>query len=104
VTHWNKLRDRNVVRVEREVFESSLRSGRTVLELLGHAPGEARRQAVRFRRHNLQLFEQMHPHYQNRSKLISVVKEGRHQFEEQMAQERAEQDKRRAESTERPDW
>ncbi|MEJ6020801.1 glutathione-regulated potassium-efflux system protein KefC [Ramlibacter sp. PS4R-6] len=104
VTHWNKLRDRNVLRVEREVFESSLRSGRTVLELLGHTAGEARRQAMRFRRHNLQLFEQMYPHYQNRSKLISVVKEGRRQFEEQMAQERAEQDKRRQESTERPNW
>jgi glutathione-regulated potassium-efflux system ancillary protein KefC len=104
VPHWNKLRDRNVLRVERELFESSLRSGRTVLELLGHAPGEARRQAMRFRRHNLELFEQLHPHYQNRSKLIAVVKEGRRQFEEQMAQERAEHEKRRRESAERPNW
>jgi len=104
VTHWNKLRDRGVVRVERELFESSLRSGRTVLELLGFAAGEARRQAMRFRRHNLQLFEQMYPHYQNRSKLIAVVKEGRRQFEEQMAQERAEQAQRRREVTDRPNW
>jgi glutathione-regulated potassium-efflux system ancillary protein KefC len=90
VTHWNKLRDRGVMRVEREVFESSLRTARSTLEILGTMPAEARRQAMRFRRHNLQLFEQMYPHYQNRSKLIAVVKEGRRQFEEQMAQERAE--------------
>jgi glutathione-regulated potassium-efflux system ancillary protein KefC len=104
VTHWNKLRDRGVMRVEREVFESSLRSARSVLEVLGVAPGEARRQAMRFRRHNLQLFEQMYPHYQNRSKLIAVVKEGRRQFEEQMATERAELAQRRREGGEGPSW
>jgi glutathione-regulated potassium-efflux system ancillary protein KefC len=104
VTHWNKLRDRGVMRVERELFESSLRSGRTVLELLGFAASEARRQAMRFRRHNLALFEEMYPHYQNRSKLIAVVKEGRRQFEQQMAQERAEQARRRREATDRPNW
>ena len=53
VTHWNELRDRGVMRVERELFESSLRSGRTVLEVLGFTPHEARAQAMRFRRHNL---------------------------------------------------
>ena len=35
VTHWNQLRDRGVVHVQREVFESSLKSARSVLELLG---------------------------------------------------------------------
>ncbi|HTH79073.1 MAG TPA: glutathione-regulated potassium-efflux system protein KefC [Ramlibacter sp.] len=107
VTHWNKLRDRGVMRVEREVFESSLRSARSVLEILGVAPGEARKQAMRFRRHNLQLFEEMYPHYKNRSKLIAVVKEGRRQFEEQMARERVEQAQRRregGEGGEGPSW
>lgn len=104
VTHWNKLRDRGVMRVERELFESSLRSARSVLEILGLPPGEARRQAMRFRRHNLQLFEQMYPHYRNRSKLIAVVKEGRRQFEEQMAQERAEHAQRRRQGGEGPHW
>jgi glutathione-regulated potassium-efflux system ancillary protein KefC len=102
VTHWNKLRDRGVMRVEREVFESSLRSARTVLEVLGFTPSEARSHAMRFRRHNLQLFEQMHPHYKDRAKLIAVVKQGRRQLEEQMAQERAEQQKRRREDPDRP--
>ncbi|APW44019.1 glutathione-regulated potassium-efflux system protein KefC [Rhodoferax saidenbachensis] len=94
VTHWNKLRDRGVMRVERELFESSLRSARSVLELLGHDPHTARQQAMRFRQHNLELFEKLHPHYKDRSKLIAVIKQGRQQLEEQMAQERAQQQKR----------
>ena len=100
VTHWNELRDRGVARVEREVFEASLRSARTVLEVLGFAPHEARAHAMRFRRHNLQLFEQMYPHHKDRAKVIAVVKQGRRQLEEQMAQERAEREQRRREGQE----
>ena len=95
VTHWNKLRDRGVMHVERELFESSLRSGRTVLELLGRSAHGARRNAMRFRAHNLALFEKMHPHYKDQAKLISVIRRGRQQFEEQMAQERVERAQRR---------
>lgn len=105
VPHWNALRDRGVMHVERELFESSLRSGRKVLELLGAAPYEARQQAMRFRRHNLALFEKLHPHYQDRAKLIAVVKEGRQEFEEQMARERAESEALRKGNPDRgPGW
>jgi glutathione-regulated potassium-efflux system ancillary protein KefC len=90
VTHWNRLRDRNVMLVQRELFESSLRSGRSVLELLGHSPHDANVTARRFRAHNLELFEKMHPHYLDRAKMIAVVKQGRQQLEAQMAQERLE--------------
>jgi glutathione-regulated potassium-efflux system ancillary protein KefC len=95
VTHWNKLRDRQVMLVEREMFESSLRSARSVLELLGQEPFEARQAAMRFRQHNLELFEKLHPHYRDQAKLISVIKEGRNQLEEQMAQEREDKAQRR---------
>ena len=88
VTHWNQLRDRGVMRVERELFEASLKSGRSVLELLGTSVDAARHSADRFRRHNLALFEELHPYYKDRAKLISVVKRGRLQFEEQLARER----------------
>jgi glutathione-regulated potassium-efflux system ancillary protein KefC len=94
VTHWNQLRDRGVALVEREMFESSLRSARSVLEQLGQPPHVARQSAMRFRRHNLELFEQLHPHYKNRSKMIAVIKAGREQLEAQMAQERSEQQAR----------
>ena len=90
VTHWNQLRDKGVQLVERELFESSLRSARTVLELLGHPPHEARRTAMRFRQHNLALFETLYPHHKDRAKVIAVVQKGRQQLESQMAQERAQ--------------
>ena len=103
VTHWTRLRERGVLRVERELFESSLRSGRSVLELLGHGAHAARQSAMRFRAHNLALFEKMHPHYKDRSKLIAVIKQGRMQFEEQMAQERLERAQRRPRGWEQTD-
>ena len=102
VTHWNELRDRGVKHVERELFESSLRSGRTVLELLGEPPHAARRLSMRFRRANIDLFEQMYPHHKDRSKLIAVVKQGRLQFEEQMAREREDAAARRRDGVDTP--
>jgi glutathione-regulated potassium-efflux system ancillary protein KefC len=38
LTHWNALRDLGVTLVQRELFESSLESARTVLELMGQSP------------------------------------------------------------------
>ena len=67
----------------------------SVLEQLGRPQHEARQSAMRFRQHNLALFEQMYPHSKDRSKLIAVVKQGRQQLEEQMASERAQQAERR---------
>ncbi|NBX21046.1 MAG: glutathione-regulated potassium-efflux system protein KefC [Betaproteobacteria bacterium] len=99
VTHWNQLREREVTLVERELFESSLRSARSVLEVLGQPAHAARQSTMRFRQHNLKLFEKMRPHFKDRTKLIAAVKQGRQQLEEQMAQERAEREKRRG-----PDW
>jgi glutathione-regulated potassium-efflux system ancillary protein KefC len=57
VTHWFTLRGLGVQRLEREVFESSLRAGRHVLEALGVGPFEARERALAFRRHNLAALE-----------------------------------------------
>lgn len=87
-THWNKLRDRDVTLIQRELFESSLQSASSVLELLGYAAPDANRIVQLFKTHNLELLEQMHPHYQDRAKVISTVKQGRAQLSEQMARER----------------
>ena len=87
-THWNKLRDREVQLIQRELFESSLQSAGSVLELLGYAAPDASRIVQLFRTHNIELLEQMHPHYQDRAKVISTVKQGRAQLAEQMAKER----------------
>lgn len=89
VGHLFQLRERGVKHVEREVFESSLRSARSVLETLGWPASEAREATMAFRRANLQLTDEMYPSYQDRNKMIATAKEGRRQFEEQMARERA---------------
>jgi glutathione-regulated potassium-efflux system ancillary protein KefC len=79
VTHWNKLRDRQVTLIQRELFESSLQSAGSVLELLGYATVDAERVVSTFRNHNLGLIEQMYPHYKDQTKLINVAKLGREQ-------------------------
>lgn len=88
VGHLFQLRDRGVQHIEREVFESSLRSARSVLEALGWPAAEAREATMAFRRANVQLTDEMYPSYQDRNKMIATAKEGRRQFEEQMKRER----------------
>lgn len=94
VGHLYQLQDRHVDFIERELFESSLRSARSVLEVLGWPAHEARESAMRFRQRNLKLTADGYPHYKDRAKLIAVAKEGRQQFAEQMAREREERQKR----------
>jgi glutathione-regulated potassium-efflux system ancillary protein KefC len=90
VGHVYQLLDRKIEAIEREVFESSLRSARSVLEGLGWPAHEARELAMRFRQRNIELMHETYPHYKNRAKLIAVAKEGRQQFQDQMAREREE--------------
>ena len=95
VNHLYQLRDRHVPHIERELFEASMRSARSILESLGWPAHEARHSAMRFRQDNLDLMEQMYPHYKDRARMISVSKQGREQLVEQMARERAAQAQRR---------
>jgi glutathione-regulated potassium-efflux system ancillary protein KefC len=90
VTHWNALRDRGVTELDRELFESSLHTAQRVLKALGQSDDQATAMARRFRQHNLQLLEDMHPHHKDRSKLMAVARQGRQQLEEQMARERVD--------------
>ena len=90
LTHWNALRDLGVTNVQRELFESSLLSARSVLELMGLPPAEAQGITQRFRTHNIALADRMYPHHKDRAKMIAVAREGRNQLAEQMAKERQE--------------
>jgi len=90
LTHWNALRDLGVTNVQRELFESSLLSARSVLELMGLPPGEAQDITQRFRTHNIALADRMYPHHKDRAKMIAVAREGRSQLVEQMIKERQE--------------
>jgi glutathione-regulated potassium-efflux system ancillary protein KefC len=72
------------------LFASSLISAGRVLELMGRSVEEASASTLRFRQHNLELFEKLHPHYRDQARFVAGVKAGRAQLEAQMAQERAE--------------
>ncbi|RLJ38939.1 glutathione-regulated potassium-efflux system protein KefC [Acidovorax sp. 106] len=90
ISHWNKLRDLGVTLVQRELFEASLKSAHTVLELMGLSSAEATTFTDRFRKHNIALADRMYPHHKDQAKYIAVAREGRAQLAEQMAKERQE--------------
>jgi glutathione-regulated potassium-efflux system ancillary protein KefC len=90
VTHWYGLHERGVQFIERETLDSALMTGRSVLELMGWQPHTARNQALRFRRHSIELMERMAPHQGDEKKLIAIAKQGRRQLEEMWSRERAE--------------
>lgn len=96
LSHWNALRDLGVTLVQRELFESSLASARTVLELMGLSTAEASTFTDRFRKHNIALADRMYPHHKDQAKYIAVAREGRAQLAEQMAKERQEHTEREA--------
>jgi glutathione-regulated potassium-efflux system ancillary protein KefC len=90
VQHWYALRDRGVTLIERETLDAALMSSRSVLELLGWHPHQARQLAMRFRRHSVAQLERMWPHHKDEGRLMSMAKQGRQQLEELFAQERAQ--------------
>ena len=94
-SHWYGLQERGVAHIERETFDSALLSGRTVLELMGWQPHAARQQALRFKRHTLELMHEMAPHRGDEKQLIALAKQGRQQLEELWSRERAERERLR---------
>ncbi len=95
-THWYGLRSRGVEHIERETLDSALMSGRSVLELMGWEPHTARNQALRFRRHNIELLHEMAAHRGDEKALIAVAKQGREQLEQLWSRERAQRRARKA--------
>jgi glutathione-regulated potassium-efflux system ancillary protein KefC len=71
-------------------------SGRSVLELMGWERHAARNQALRFRRHSIELMERMAPHFGDEKKLIALSKQGREQLEAQWAAEREQHSEQQA--------
>jgi glutathione-regulated potassium-efflux system ancillary protein KefC len=93
VTHWVALRKVGVEQVERETFESALRSGRQALEHLGVGPYEARERADRFRRQNLETLEDLMPRFEDEMARYSSSRAGREQLERQFAEDKAALDR-----------
>jgi len=88
VTHYLDLREQGVTLIERETLDSALMSGRSVLELAGFEPHQARTLAMRFRRHNVAQLEVARLNRGDEAKLIAASKQGRQQLEQLFAQER----------------
>ena len=86
--------EERIAMVEREVFDASLLTARSVLQSLGWAEDEAECAREQFRAANVRLTNDTHPHYKDRAKMIAVSKAGRRQFQAQMARERAERQAR----------
>jgi glutathione-regulated potassium-efflux system ancillary protein KefC len=86
--HYARLRQLGIEQVERETLDSALMSGRSVLEAMGWERHAARNQALRFRRHSVELLEEMVPHFADEQRLIAMAKQGRQQLEQTWARER----------------
>ena len=89
VSHYYEMRNLGVEIVERETLDSALMSARSVLQLMGFRPHQARTLALRFRAHTIEQLELMRPHSGDEQKLIALSKQGRQQLEQLFAQERA---------------
>jgi glutathione-regulated potassium-efflux system ancillary protein KefC len=96
VSHYYEMRNLGVDIVERETLDSALMSARSVLQLMGFRPHQARNLALRFRRHNVAQVVQMAPHRKDEARLIAVAKQGRQQLEELFALERKQAAERQA--------
>lgn len=90
VAHVYRLHALGVTLIERETLDAALMSGRSVLEAMGWERHAARNQALRFRRHSIELMMAMAPHAADERRLIAIAKEGRQQLEAMWARERAE--------------
>ncbi len=96
VRHWLELADRGVTAIERETFESSLKSARAALTVLGVAPYEAREITDAFRRHNQATLNAMLPHFTDEAKTVAIVKSGREELEESLSSDREARSKAHA--------
>jgi glutathione-regulated potassium-efflux system ancillary protein KefC len=88
VRHWLELADRGVTAIERETFESALKSARATLSLLGVEPYEAREVAEAFRRQNLATLAAMLPHFRDEASTVAIAKSGREELEENLRRDR----------------
>jgi glutathione-regulated potassium-efflux system ancillary protein KefC len=85
VTHYYELLNRGVTLIERETFAASLQLGAQVLQVLGFSSDRAEQAYKIFRTHNLKVLKEVHPHYQDQEKVISLNLKARRELEEMFA-------------------
>lgn len=85
--HAMELQEVGVQHVQRELFESSLRSGRATLQALGFDAFHARQMADDFRRYSEGFLKAARDVRANDDDLVQRARESREQFEKQMQQD-----------------
>ncbi|MCL4744976.1 MAG: glutathione-regulated potassium-efflux system protein KefC [Burkholderiaceae bacterium] len=95
VRHWLELAERGIEPVQRETFESALRTGREALEALGVEPFEAREIADSFRRNNFATLRALRPHFRDEARTVALEKSGREELEENLRRDREAREARR---------
>lgn len=85
--HAMELEEAGVQHVQRELFESSLRSARATLELLGFDRYHARELADEFRRYTQRFISSARASRHDTDDFTKRVREARDQFEKQMQQD-----------------
>ncbi|PKO67958.1 MAG: glutathione-regulated potassium-efflux system protein KefC [Betaproteobacteria bacterium HGW-Betaproteobacteria-16] len=98
--HAMELQEADVHHVQREMFESSLRSGRATLQALGFDAFHARQMADDFRRYSDAFVKVARSSRNNEDDLIQRVRESREQFEKQMQKDLERQSRRTGDT----DW
>ena len=90
VQHAFSLMERDVALYQREIFESALKLGEQVLVQMGHGPYAEHMAAQKFRSHDLKSLLKRYHARDDEEKLISVVREAKHQLEEAMSADEEE--------------
>ncbi|MCC6523836.1 MAG: glutathione-regulated potassium-efflux system protein KefC, partial [Polyangiaceae bacterium] len=88
VSHYAELRRLGVEVVERETFESALVLGRRALEALGCPPHEARERAVKFRRHNVRMLEDLLLEWDDMTRRVQRARAASDDLEQQFERDR----------------
>ncbi len=94
--HAMELHDAGVHHIQRELLESSLRSARATLELLGFDRAHARQLADDFRRSSTHFLKTERANRHNEEDFVQRARQAREQFEKQMQADLQRQAERRA--------
>jgi glutathione-regulated potassium-efflux system ancillary protein KefC len=87
VQHMYSLMDRKVEAIERETFDSSLRLGSSILQGMGWPAYQAVLAANKFRVHNLEVINELHPIRNDLQNSISKAKQSREDLEKMFTED-----------------
>lgn len=96
VAHYYDLIERGIAGIDRETFESALSLGTKVLRGLGFGAHEAYRGANVFRRHNIEMLEELAKVRTDQAALVTKAKSAREDLEAMMEKERINRGEARA--------